>query len=95
MFENHARPAKGEDVSSKLRRNIERLAVLGVLILYVVGVRAAYHISLAMGHSRDWVIIHAVYSWIYVGFSFGGWVSHHRNQPLAPTLRQFLKFMKL
>ena len=65
-----------------------QLAVLAILVLYFAGVVGAYHVSRALGHSRDWAIVHSVYSWLYVGFSLGGWLGDHRKQPLGRTLEQ-------
>ena len=75
------------------RRFVEWLGVVAVLALYVAGLASAYHVSLALGQSRDWAVIHSVYSWVYVGYSFTGWVGEHSKQPLGKTLRQFLVMM--
>ena len=77
------------------RRIVRRLAVIAVLFLYLVGVAGAYRLSLALGHSRDWAIIHSIYSWVYVGISFCGWVAGHWKQPLGKTVRQFLTMIRM
>jgi hypothetical protein len=77
------------------RRIVLRLAVIAVLFLYLAGVVGAYRLSLALGHSRDWAIIHSIYSWVYVGISFCGWVAGHWKQPLGKTVRQFLTMMRM
>ena len=84
-----------ETPSPSPRRIVRTLAVIAVLCLYLAGVSGAYRLSLALGHSPDWAIIHSVYSWAYVGFSFGGWVADHWKQPLGKTLRQFLAMMRM
>lgn len=75
------------------RRFVETLGVVAVLLLYAAGLGGAYHLSLALGQSRDWAIIHSVYSWVYVGYSVAGWIGEHRKQPLGKTLRQFFVMM--
>jgi len=77
------------------RRIVETLAVVAVLVLYIAGLISAYHVSLAIGQSRDWAIIHSVYSWVYVGYSFCGWMGEHRKQPLGKALHQFLVMIGL
>ncbi|HYL36495.1 MAG TPA: hypothetical protein VEV17_11325 [Bryobacteraceae bacterium] len=75
------------------RRIVRTLTVFAVLFLYVAGLSSAYYVSLALGHSRDWAIIHSLYSWVYVGYSFSGWIAAHRKQPLGKTLHEFVKMM--
>ena len=80
--------------SSPARRIVGILGVFFVLFLYGAGAKAAYDVSRALGHPRDWAIIHGLYSWVYVGFSFIGWMGGHTKQPLGKTLRQFLAMVK-
>jgi hypothetical protein len=75
------------------RRIAPTFAVLAVLLLYVAGLVSAYQVSLALGHSRDWAIIHSLYSWVYIGYSFSGWIAEHRKQPLGRTLHEFVRMM--
>lgn len=82
-----------EKPSTSSRRIISILGALAVLFLYALGAGAAYHVSRALGSSRDWAIIHGVYSWVYVGFSLCRWVGGHWKQPLGKTLRQFLSML--
>ena len=82
-----------EKPSSPPQRIIDTLGVLAVIVLYALGVSAAYHVSRTLGSSRDWAIIHGAYPWVYVGFSFYGWVDDHWKQPLGKTLRQFLSMV--
>lgn len=74
-------------------RIAETFTNTAVLALYVVGLISAYHVSRAVGESRDWAIIHSLYSWVYVGYSFWGWMGGHRNQPTGKVLHEFLVMM--
>jgi len=84
-----------DSVSPPKERFVEHLGVLAIIALYVAGLASAYHVSLALGQSRDWAIIYSVYSWVYVGYSFTGWISEHNKQPLGKVVRQFLVMMGL
>jgi hypothetical protein len=75
---------------SPLQRMIAIVGVMTVLLIYAAGARTAYGVSLALGDSRDWAIIHGVYSWAYVGLSFSSWMTTHWKQPVGKTIRQFL-----
>jgi hypothetical protein len=84
------------DADSPLRgpwRIAETFTKTAVLALYVAGLISAYHVSRALGQSRDWAIIHSVYSWVYVGYSFWGWLGGHRYQPTTKVLHEFLVMM--
>ena len=83
-----------EHPPSPVRRIAGMLSVLAVFVLYGAGAKAAYDVSRALGHPRDWAIIHGLYSWVYVGFSFFGWMGDHWKQPLGKSLRQFLTMLK-
>jgi hypothetical protein len=76
-------------------RIVERFTIIAVLALYNAGLISAYRLSRAIGHSRDWAIIHSVYSWVYVGYSFFEWMVEHRKQPLGKALHQFLVMIGL
>jgi hypothetical protein len=70
------------DADSPIRkpwRIAETLTNTAVLALYFAGLISAYHVSRALGQSRDWAIIHSVYSWVYVGYSHR---ARHRNSDL-------------
>jgi hypothetical protein len=79
---------------SRTARIATRLITLSVFLLYAAGVRAAYLISRALGSPRDWAVIHSVYSWVYVGYSFCGFASRHWKQPPGVTIKQFLSMIK-
>jgi hypothetical protein len=83
----------GDSTFHSPRRTVQRLAVFAVLLLYIGGLNCAYHVSLALGHSRDWAIIHSVYSWVYVGYSFSGWITAHHEQSFGQTLHEFVMMM--
>lgn len=70
------------------------MGVVAVFLLYGLGMKAAYDVSRALGHSREWAAIHGLYSWAYVGFSLYGWMGEHWKQPVGKTIRQFLAMMK-
>lgn len=82
-----------EPRSRRPRRLVQAVAVLAVLLLYFAGLGCAYRVSLGLGHTRDWAIIHSLYSWVYVGFSFAGWLADHRQEPLWRALREFFKLI--
>jgi hypothetical protein len=72
---------------------LRKAAALAVLALYLWGSYCAYHVSRSRHKSLPWAAIHSLYSWPYVGFSFGEWASEYPKQPLSKTLRQFSSIM--